>query len=68
MATNQYRYYTISIRDDVLLVGCRVVGREVFLQRGSSSAVKEVLRDGRVCDKIELSPVVGRDVAAIEIR
>lgn len=37
-------------------------------QRCSASAVKEVLRDGRVGDKIELSAVVGRDVAAIEVR
>ncbi len=37
-------------------------------QRDSASAVEEILRDRRVCDKVEYSAVISRDVATIEVR
>ncbi len=53
---------------NILLIGRRVIGRHVVHERSRATAVEEVLRDGRVRDEVEYRTVVGRDIAAVEIR
>ncbi len=55
-------------RSNILLVRRRIISREIMHQRDSASAVEEILRDRRVCDKVEYSAVISRDVATIEVR
>ncbi len=53
---------------NILLIGRRVIGRHVVHERSCATAVEEVLRDGRVRDEVEYRVVVGRYIAAVEIR